>query len=137
VLISGTIEYTKTTGETYEKKVQINTDEICNEKNNDILDAVAFALYGKTIFKEIVRLEPGLPFIVLTINSKNGTAVVGRKPEHYRVTHFGTEYNAKEYFSLTVNGIDYNEDLSAEQYYQLLNEYLDLSYDEFVAYCRS
>ena len=98
-------------------------------------DAVAFSLYGKTVFHDIINDEKGLPAAFFEITCNGKTAHIARKPQYMRVTDLGTKYLKKELFSFS------NKDnvvpLSAEKYYELIKDYIDMSFEEFTAYCKS
>ena len=134
MFIKGIVEYNDN-GAVSEEKIDMDTTMLRVGENKDLLDAVAFALYGKTIFKEIVREGKGVPLICLEIKDKGKTFYVVRKPEYIRKTAFGNKYLTKEMFSLKTEDAEY-ESLSDEKYYTLLKELISLSYEDFVSLCQ-
>lgn len=135
MLITGTIEYNKN-GTLTEKHVGIDTSVKPSSLERDICDAVSFALYGKTVFCDIVCAETGVPLITLNIDCKGKSVYIIRQPQYLKETHFGNTYLNQELFALKTQDVEY-ESLSAEKYYALLGDYVDLSCDEFASYCRS
>lgn len=135
MLITGMVTYNKN-GALTEKHVGIDTSAKPSTLDHDVCDAVSFALYGKTIFGDIVRTEIGVPFITLNIDCKGKSAYIVRQPQYLKETAFGNRYLSQELFSLKTKDTEY-ESLSAEKYYELINDVVDMSYDEFVSYIRS
>ena len=135
MLIKGTIEYNNNR-KLIERQVCIDTNVKSSTIDHDICDAVAFALYGKTIFSDIVSSDKGLPTVFLKIDCKEKSVYTVRRPQYQKVTHFGTKYIEQELFSLKTKDAEYKS-MSDEKYYALIGDFVDLSYDEFVLYCRS
>lgn len=129
--IEGIIEYNNN-GAISNIDVNVDTSTSLSKVDKNVLDAISFALYGKTIFNDVIN-EKGVPLIALNIKDK-GVYVV-RQPEYLRETHFGTKYLRKDVYSLRTDNEEY-ESLTEEKYYSLLNNYVDISYDEFVAKCK-
>lgn len=134
MLINGSIEYNNN-GVRAEKEVYIDTSQFTSELDHDICDAVAFALFGKTIFREIVQSDKGVPLIILNIKNKEKMAHVVRQPEFLRKTELGSTYLAKELFSIKIENVEYDS-LEEKRYYELLSDYVDISYDEFSKNCK-
>lgn len=130
MIIKGVIQYNNN-GKLTDKEVYIDTTIINAQIDLDVCDAVAFALYGKTVYKDIVREDIGVPFIVLDVSSGDKNVHVVRQPEYDRVTHFGTKYLAKELFALKTEKEEYDS-LSSEHYYALISDYVDVSFEEFI-----
>ena len=134
MIITGTIEYNNN-GSLSEKKVNIDTAKKNSNVSRDVYDAVAFALYGKTVFQEIVRPEKGVPMIALQI-TRNGKSVrIVRQPQYIRETALGSTYLTKGLFSLATEEMQYDS-LSAEKYYEMIKDYIDMSYEDFSKYCK-
>ena len=147
MIIDGYIEYNNN-GILTEKNFNIDTSIVADEKDCDICDAVSFALFGKTVFNEIVQEEKGVPTISLKIQNKGKSIEVFREPEFWQKTFFGSVYLSEEEFGITTENDKYSTNelaletgeykpLTGEKYYALLNDYIDISYDEFVLMCKS
>ena len=134
MLIKGTIEYNKN-GYLSEENINIDTTKKNSDVSRDVYDAVAFALYGKTIFQEIVRPERGVPLISLHITSNGKSAMIGRQPQYVKETALGSIYLTKELFSLATEETQFDS-LTAEKYYEIIKAYIDMSYEEFSKYCK-
>ena len=134
MIINGTVEYNNN-GELTEKKICIDTGSKTIENDEYIYDAVSFALYGKTIYHNIVSSDTGVPLIILRVECKGKSAYLVRQPQYYRETHFGTRYLSKEVFSIKTETEEHDA-LSSEAYYKLLDKYIDMSFDEFSDYTR-
>ena len=116
-----------------ENTVKINLDtNDCSSNSPLEFDLVAYALYGETIFENILRDDLGVPLIVLEIKTNKGSFSVVRQPEYLRETHFGTRYLAKEVLGYKEDQTEYPS-LSKETYNELLKSKLDLSFEEFKA----
>ena len=135
MIIEGHIVYNKN-GVINDKTIRIDTSLQSSEISEDIADAVSFALFGKTVFRDIVREVTGVPFISLIIDCNGNETIVQREPAYSRETHFGNRYTSEELFSLHINDTDYDK-LSKEKYYELLNGVIDMSYDEFAAFAKA
>ena len=134
MLIFGTIEYNNN-GNISEERLKIDTANTDSSVSKDVYDAVAFALYGKTVFQEIVRLDKGVPMIALQI-TRNGKSVrIVRQPQYIRETALGSTYLTKGLFSLATEEMQYDS-LSAEKYYEMIKDYIDMSYEDFSKYCK-
>ena len=116
-----------------EKKVNIDTAKINSNVSREICDAVAFALYGKTVFQEIVRPENGVPMIALQITCNGKSVRIVRQPQYVRDTALGSTYLTKELFSLATEEAQFDS-LSAEKYYEIIKAYIDMSYEDFSKY---
>ena len=135
MLIKGFIEYNNNAS--FKKiAVDFDTEKDCSQMGTDAFDAIAYALYGKTIYNEIVRPENGVPFIALNIECNSKAFYVARQPEYSRKTELGTTYLTKEILSIKTESAEYDS-LSEEEYYEILKEYLDISYNEFVSFFKS
>ena len=135
MIIEGHVVYNKN-GEINDMTMRIDTSLKGAEISEDIADAVSFALFGKTVFRDIVREDTGVPLISLIINCNGNEIIVQREPTYIRETHFGSRYTSDELFSLHINDTDYDT-LPKEKYYELLNGIIDMSYDEFVAIAKA
>ena len=132
--IKGFIEYNNSAS--FKKiTVDFDTEKDCSQTGTDVFDAIAYALYGKTIYNEIVRIEMGVPFIALNIECNSKAFYVARQPEYLRNTAPGTTYLTKELFSIKTESAEYDA-LSEEKYYEILKEYLDISFNEFVSFLK-
>lgn len=118
-----------------QEEASIDTSEKCSGISADVYDAISFALFGKTLFRDVVDPEKGPPFIFLTITCKGKNVCVARKPQYMRETAFGSRYLTEELFSLKTDEEDYPS-LSADRYYELLKDHIDMTFDDFSAYCR-
>ncbi len=119
-----------------EEKASIDTSKKPSGISEEVCDAVAFALFGKTIFRDILDNKKGPPFILLTVDCKGKTVNLVRKPKYMRETGLGTQYLTKELFSLKTDNDDYPS-LSAARYYELLKDHIDMTFDDFSEYCRT
>ena len=135
MIIKGFVEYNNN-GAFKKITVDFDTEKDCSPLEANICDAIAFALYGKTIYNEIVRPEMGVPFIALNIECNSKAFYVARQPEYSRNTALGTTYLTKELFSIKTKSAEYDS-LSEEKYYEVLKEYLDISFNEFVSFLKS
>ncbi len=81
-----------------EKDVSIDTSKRIAACDRDVCDDVSFAMFGKTVFNDLLRKEKGVPEISLTIECKGNTVHIFRKPQYLRVTYFGTEYLTDVYY---------------------------------------
>ena len=133
--IKGTVEYNKQ-GAVTDEKFEIDTNKKETGISKGAYDAISFALFGKTVFHDIIEPEKGVPLIILEITCKEKAAYVVRQPEYIKETHFGKKYLNKELFSLKIGDVEYKS-LSDEKYHDLLKECIDMSFDDFSAYCRS
>ena len=134
MLIKGIVEYNNN-GAVSEEKINMDTTALRVAESKDLLDAVAFALYGKTVFQEIVRAGKGVPLISMEINDNGKTFYVVRQPEYLRETAFGNRYLTKELFSLKTEDAEY-ESLSAEKYFAMLKDLISLAYEDLISLCR-
>ena len=134
MIIEGMIQYNNN-GELTEKKICVDTGSKTIENDEYIYDAVSFALYGKTIYHNIVSSDTGVPLITLRVECKGKSAYLVRQPQYYRETYFGTRYLSKEVFSIKTE-TEEHEALSSEAYYKLLDKYIDMSFNEFSDYTR-
>ena len=126
--ITGQVEFRCANGESTLKDVDFDTDASAYLLENDLCDAVAFALYGKTVYQEIYVPETGVLVIAyLTIECKGKTLSVTRRPGHWRKTIMGNIYFMEDFFFIRDVG-----EVSCEKYYELMDEHLDRSFDEFV-----
>lgn len=135
MFIKGTIEYDNNIALTQENFI-IDTSKKDSDVSEYTYDAVAFSLYGKTVFHDIINDEKGLPAAFFQITCNGKTAHIARKPQYMRVTDLGTKYLTKELFSFSNEKDDYAS-LSAEKYYELIKDYVDMSFEDFTAYCKS
>ena len=127
--IKGLIDYESGS----EVKVSMSTEEKCGQEwEEDVFDAVSYALFGKTIFHEIINSKKGPPLIILTIESKGKEVYIVRKPQYLRVTHFGSKYLTKDICSIKTEEEEFDS-LNPEEYYKMLEPFLDISYDDFAA----
>ena len=133
MIVQGAIEYNNN-GVLTRKNVDIDTSKN-NSCEKDVCDAISFALYGKTVFNDIISSEFGVPLIALTVENNGGVVRVTRQPQYTRITHFGTEYLSGELFILETKDAVYDS-ISSEKYYELMKEYADKTYEEFASYCR-
>ena len=134
MLIVGTIEYNNN-GNISEEKLRIDTANSDSSVSKDVYDAVAFALYGKTVFEEIVRPEKGVPMIALQITCNGKSVRIVRQPHYVREAALGSAYLTEELFSLATEEMQYDS-LSAEKYYEMIKDYIDMSYEDFAKYCK-
>ena len=134
MLIFGTIEYNNN-GNISEERLKIDTANTDSSVSKDVYDAVAFALYGKTVFQEIVRPEKGVPMIALQITCNGESVRIVRQPQYIRETALGSTYLTKGLFSLATEEMQYDS-LSAEKYYEMIKDYIDMSYEDFSKYCK-
>ena len=134
MLIYGTIEYNNN-GSITEEKLKIDTANTDSSVSKDVYDAVAFALYGKTVFQEIVRLEKGVPMIALQITCNGKSVRIVRQPQYVRETALGSTYLTKELFSLATEETQFDS-LSAEKYYEIIKAYIDMAYEDYAKYCK-
>ena len=133
MFIEGHVSYL-INGEPKEERIRINTAEKSVEISEDIADAVSFALFGKTVFRDIPREDKGIPYIVLRVSCGDSEAFVVRQPEYINVTHFGSKSLNKEVFGIRDKDNPENAEapsLSAEEYFKRLDNYMDMTYDEF------
>ena len=133
--IKGIVEYNNN-GIIMDEKFDIDTTVAAFAMSDAVADAISFALFGKTVYQPIVRAEKGVPLIVMEIIGERDSITIVRQPQYMRETAFGSRYLSKEVFSIKTEKEEYPE-LSSEKYFTLLSGYIDLSYDEFSAYCRS
>ena len=135
MIIKGLVEYNNN-GALTEKRFEFDTTSKSAKPDYDICDAIAFTVYGKTIYQNIINPDLGVPFISINLECNGKIANVVRQPEYLRRTAFGTTYLTKEIFSIETENTEYNS-LSCEKYYELLKEYVDISFDEFVSIFKS
>ena len=133
--ITGTIEFNNN-GALSEEKVSLDTEKRDPVVNENVYEAVSFALYGKTVFHDIVRPETGVPMISLSISCGDKKVAIVRQPQYVRETAMGSNYLTKELFSFSTDDMQYGA-LSSETYYQMIHDYLDMSYEKFVGFCRA
>ena len=62
--IEGTLEYNNN-GTITKETFLIDTASPSSDITRDQYDAVAYALFGKTIFQDIIKVEKGVPSIIL------------------------------------------------------------------------
>ena len=128
MIIKGIINYNNN-GVLTDKTVEIDTDKQYQDISEDVCDAVSFALYGKTIYRDIINTDTGVPTIILSVECGGKTVYIVRQPQYIRETNFGTRYLSKEVLSLKTDQEEY-ESLSEDKYYKLINKYINISYDE-------
>ena len=136
MIIEEHVVYNKN-GETNDKTIRIDTSLKGAEISEDIADAVSFALFGKTVFRDIVREDTGVLFITLRISNCDKEAYVVRQPEYVQVTHFGSKTLNKEVFGINDKSDSENTEtpyLSAEEYFKQLDKYIDMKCDDFKAF---
>jgi len=139
MLIEGHVSYL-INGEIKEETIKIDTTEQNAGISEDIADVVSFALFGKTVFRDIPREDKGIPLIILRVSCGDNEALVVRQPEYIQVTHFGSKRLSKEVFEIQDKDDPENAEapsLSAEEYFKRLDKYMDMTYDDFRAFCRS
>ena len=127
----GFVEYNNN-GALAKKTVDVDTELDCSKIENDICDAIAFALYGKTIYNDIVRPEVGVPFIALNIEYNSKAIYIARQPEYIRSTHFGSTYLAEGLHSIKTEAMEYDS-LQEEEYFSILKDYIDITFEEFAS----
>ena len=132
--IDGIIEYNKN-GVLSEEKVHIDAIKSLSNIDEDICDAVAFALFGKTVFNEIIRPEKGIPRIFLNIECAGKVVMLVRQPGYVGETELGTKTLVHELFSLSTDEKKYPT-LSAEKYFKEIGRFIDLSFVEFANQCK-
>ena len=114
-------------------KVTLNSEgNFGEELDTKTRDAVSYALFGKTAFHDIIDLKKGPPLIIFSIESKGKEICIVRKPQYLRETPFGSRYLEKDICSIKTEAEEYNS-LNPEEYYKMLEPFLDISYDDFTA----
>ena len=131
MIIKGFVEYNNN-GAFAKKTVDVDTESNCSKIENDICDAIAYALYGKTIYNDIVRPEVGVPFIALNIEYNSKAIYIARQPEYIRATNLGSIYLAKGLYSIKTEAMEYVS-LQDEEYYSILKDYIDITFEEFAS----
>ncbi len=130
--IKGTISY----WDGSEVKVAIESEEQFSAAGDqDIIDAVSYALFGKTVYHEIIHPKKGPPLIILSIENNGREVYIVRQPQYPRETHFGTKYLSKDVCSIKTEKEEYDS-LDPEKYYMMLDEFLDISEDDFALKCK-
>lgn len=134
--LKGAVEY-YTNGNLKEPihlKFEVDTGQKAVGVGHDICDAISFALYGKLVFRDSFDSERGFPLVILHIDCKGKKALVIRQAECYRVSPSGIKFFSGPILSVKAGDVD-SDKLSSEEYDILMQNYLDLSYDEFSAFC--
>ena len=74
MLIEGYVRYI-INGEIEREEIRIDTSEKSAGISEDIADVVSFALFGKTVFRDIPREDKGIPYIVLSVSCGDNEAI--------------------------------------------------------------
>ena len=135
MIIKGFVEYNNN-GAFKKITVDFDTEKDCSPLEANICDAIAFALYGKTIYNDVVCHEAGVPFIALNIECNSKAFYVARQPEYMRKTDLGSSYLAKELFSLKTETKEYDS-LQKDEYFNILKDYIDMPFEAFVSIIKS
>ena len=131
MIIDGFVDYGRR-GTDDDKLIDIDTSRP-PQLDNDAADAVSFALFGKTVFRDIFQQEAGIPTVALSLFCEDVTVFLVRRPPCTRQKENGV-CRHEELFSATTCGNGEIPDLSPEEHYDLLNKHFKMTYEDFVAY---
>lgn len=112
----------------------LQIDKSLAKQDKNVVDAVSFALFDKTIFNDNF-IKKMVPCVVLEICDEKEDIYIARQPEYIRTTSMGKECLRKGIFSIKIGELEY-DGLSSDKYYELLNQYLHISYEEFKSLCK-
>ena len=112
----------------------LQIDNSLATQDKAVVDAVSFALFGKTIFNDIFAKKM-VPYVILEICDGKENICLVRQPEYIRTTSMGKECLRKGVFSIKIGELEY-DGLSSDKYYELLNPHLNISYEEFKSLCK-
>ena len=129
--IEGTLEYNNN-GTITKETFLIDTAAPSSDITRDQYDATAYALFGKTIFQDIIKVEKGIPVIVLEFVYREKKITVIRQPRHWYEDSMGALCPAAEKSALKTETEEYL-DLTPEKYYNLLKGYLPITYHDFAS----
>lgn len=135
MLITGTLYYNDD-GFRYEKAIEgFDTSKKADAVNQDMADAIAFALYGKTVFEDIVREGKPVPLIDLNIDCGGKKTRVVRQPRYVQEQSFGGGRPSPEQFNIQADTPKL-QTVQADEFFKRVKECIDMSFDEFAAYCK-
>ncbi len=131
MIIEGFVDYGHR-GVDDDKLIDIDTS-MPPQLDNDAADAVSFALFGKTVFRDISQQKTGVPTVALKLLCDDAAVFLIRRPPCALQTENGV-CRHEELFSATTCRNGEIPDLSPEEYYDLLDKHFKMTYEDFVAY---
>ena len=114
-----------------ERKDYLPNKSIYKIKNKSLIDLICFSLFGKTIYKEIISIRKGVPFINIHLNYDDTDIYVSREPEYISITHFKNKVLNKELFALKIDDKEYKS-LTEKEFHKLLDKYVDFSFEDIL-----
>ena len=136
MIISGKL-YVDDGGFKYEKPVApIDTAKKAEGLDKDTADAIAFAFYGKTVYEDIAA--PGRPVPLVDVNVECGgkkTRVV-RQPRYVQGDESGRGRPSPEQFNIHTEDMPKLKTVTGDEFFKLVKDCIDMTFDEFAAWCK-
>ena len=136
MIITGKL-YLDDGGFKYEKQVDaIDTAKKAEAVDKDTADAIAYALYGKTVFEEITAPGRPIPLIDLNIECGGKKTRVVRQPRYVAMEHYGAGRPSPEQYNIHAEGMPKLKTVTGNEFFELVKDCIDMTFDEFAAWCR-
>lgn len=136
MIITGKL-YLDDSGFKFEKPVTgFDTAAKAESVDKDVADAIAFALYGKTVFEDITAPGRLVPLIDLNIECCGKKTRIVRQPRYVAMEHWGAGRPSPEQFNIQPEDAPKLKTVTGDEFFKLIAGCIDMTFDEFAAWCR-
>ena len=136
MIITGKL-YLDDGGFKFEKPVEgFDTAKKAEAVDKDVADAIAYALYGTTVFEEITAPGRLVPLIDLNIKRGRKTTRVVRQPRYIQGDESGRGRPSPEQYNIQLPDAPKLKTVNSEEYFELIKGCIDKTFDQFAAWCK-